>query len=93
MKECSTPPSEAVEWNISWGRLQDAVPTYVFARTAWEAWSKCNGAPAFGSCAANRIPKTPPATGKPPKPLTEAQKRKRAREAIIQPKTAAKQET
>jgi hypothetical protein len=87
MKECSTPPSEAAVWYVyDWRQGMRALLFRSVALTAWRAWEQCEGAPAFGSCRVEMAHFLK--SDSPPKPLTERQKRDRAREAIIQPKTA-----
>jgi hypothetical protein len=59
MTECSTPPSEEVEWRVGWhtGSGYEATWTFGFrfARTAWLAHQQVKGAPAFGSCRVVRV--------------------------------------
>lgn len=50
-KECSTPPSEPVKWLVQWMDGE----RFVIARTAWEAHTKAEGAPCFGSCNIRRL--------------------------------------
>jgi hypothetical protein len=53
MKECSTPPSEAVRWLVTW-KIDETHRCYMAqtARTAYQAWQMCTQrqVPAFGSC-------------------------------------------
>lgn len=49
--ECSTPPSEPVKWLVQWSDGE----RFVIARTAWEAHTKAQGAPCFGSCVIRRL--------------------------------------
>lgn len=59
MTECSTPPSEEVEWIVAWPSTWNGQPskssTYRIARTAWLAHQQVKGAPAFGSCRVVRV--------------------------------------
>lgn len=93
MKECSTPPSEPVCWTVLWPRSKPSNLRLVWGvAMAWDAHQTLPGAPSFGECAVERDNRPGVLQRQPKKPnqqnLTEAQKRKRAREAIIQPKTA-----
>jgi hypothetical protein len=65
MKECSTPPSEAVEWSVWWGGMLDVGSggcATVTARTAFEAHRQVPGAPSFGSCRVQRTETIQPKT-------------------------------
>lgn len=60
MTECSTPPSEEVEWCVQWFRyVRHGINWYEIheatARTAWQAHQQVKGAPAFGSCRVVRV--------------------------------------
>src|SRR5688572_31860193 len=64
MKECSTPPSEAVLWEVWWWIRQRGFGSAQAcanrkAQTAYQAWRSCNGANEFGACVV-RIKKQQP---------------------------------
>lgn len=61
MTECSTPPGEDVWWVVEWvttdreAGVQTVHSWPILAPTAYSAWQKVHGAPAFGSCRVRRV--------------------------------------
>ena len=60
MAECGSVPDGEVEWYVGWivVGVPNEVPTFVgpvTAQTAFSAWRKVPGAPAFGSCRVKRV--------------------------------------
>lgn len=66
VKECSPPPTEDVEWIVTWpvewilkggATMLMSGCAGAIARTAWQAHQQVKGAPAFGSCRVRRVEK------------------------------------
>lgn len=91
MKECSTPPSEAVLWEVyeragtaEFPPRHELLSGHILAKGAFEAWRASRVPTGYGACwVANLWTPAAKLFKKPPTKLTEAQKRNRAREAIF----------